>query len=113
MRLAFIESRAFSERLRLLATDEAYRAFQNELQENPEKGDLIQGACGVRKVRMRLPGQGKRGGARVIYLYLQNHAVLHLLALYTKSAQADLAPGQKKAICAIVEQIKRAYRDSV
>jgi hypothetical protein len=113
VRLAFVESRAFTEGLRLLASDEAYRAFQNELQDNPEKGDLIQGACGVRKVRMRLPGRGKRGGARVIYLYLQNHAVLYFLTVYTKSAQADLAPDQKKAICALVDQIKGAYRDSV
>jgi mRNA-degrading endonuclease RelE of RelBE toxin-antitoxin system len=113
VRLAFIESRAFSEQLRLLAPDEAYRAFQNELQENPEKGDLVPGACGVRKVRMRVPGRGKRGGARVIYLYLQNHGILYFLTLYTKSAQADLAPDQKKAICAVVEEIKRAHRDSV
>jgi hypothetical protein len=62
---------------------------------------------------MRLPGQGKRGGARVIYLYLQNHAVVYFLTLYTKSTQADLAPDQKKAICAIVRQIKDADRDSV
>jgi hypothetical protein len=113
VRLAFIESRPFTERLRLLSSDEAYRAFQNELQDNPEKGDLIQGACGVRKVRMRVPGQGKRGGARVIYLYLQNHAVIYFLTLYTKSAQADLSPDQKKAICALVEQIKSTRRDSV
>ncbi len=113
MRLAFIESRAFSESLRLLASDDAYRAFQNELQENPEKGDIVQGACGVRKVRMRLPGRGKSGGARVIYLYLQNHAIIYFLAVYTKTAQADLAPNQKKAICAIVEQIKGAHRDSL
>lgn len=113
MRLTFIESRAFSESLRLLAGDDAYRTLQNELQEDPEKGDLIRGACGVRKMRMRLPGRGKSGGARVIYLYLQNHAILHFLAVYTKSTQADLTPAQKKAICAIVGQIKSAHRDSV
>jgi len=113
MTLTFIESRGFTERLRALVDDEAYRAFQNELQNNPEKGDLIKGACGVRKVRMRLPGRGKSGGARVIYLYLENHAVLYFLTLYTKKEQADLTPDQKKAICAVVEEIKRAWRDRV
>ena len=108
MALTFVESRGFTERLRALVHDEAFRAFQNELQSNPEKGDLIQGACGVRKVRMRLPGRGKSGGARVIYLYLENHAIIYLLMLYTKKEQSDLTPDQKRAICAIVEEIKRS-----
>jgi hypothetical protein len=50
--------------------------------------------------------------ARAIYLYLEDHAVLYLcLTLYTKKEQADLTPGQKKPSCAIVDEIKRAYRD--
>jgi mRNA-degrading endonuclease RelE of RelBE toxin-antitoxin system len=75
------ESRNFTERLRVLVDDDDYRIFQNELQYNPEKGAIIKGAGGVRKVRMRLPGRGKSGGARVIYLYLENHAVIYLLTL--------------------------------
>jgi len=113
MTLTFIESRHFTERLRELVNDETYRAFQNELQSNPEKGDLIQGTGGVRKVRMPLPGRGKSGGARVIYLYLESHAVLYLLTLYTKKEQADLSSEQKKAIAAVVEEIKRAHRNRV
>ena len=108
--LTFIESRGFTERLRALVDEETYRAFQNELLREPEKGDLIKGAGGTRKARMRLPGRGKSGGARVIYLYLENHAVLYLLTLYTKKEQADLTPDQKKAVCGVVEEIKRAYR---
>ena len=113
MKLFSIESRGFTEKLRVLVDDEAYRAFQNELQSNPQKGDLIKGACGVRKARLRLPGRGKSGGARVIYLHLDNHAVIYLLTLYTKKEQADLTPEQKKAICAVVDEIKRAYRNRI
>lgn len=36
---------------------------------NPRSGDLMQGTGGLRKVRWRLEGRGKRGGARVIYFY--------------------------------------------
>ena len=111
MKLTFIESRSFTERICALVDDETYRAFQNELQDNPEKGDLIKGACGVRKARMRLAGRGKSGGARVIYLYLDNHAVIYLLTLFTKKEQTDLSPDQKKAVCAVVEEIKRAWRN--
>ena len=110
---SFIETRGFTEKLRALVDDEAYRTFQNELLENPEAGDLIKGAGGIRKVRMRLPGRGKSGGARVIYLYLENHAILYFLAVYTKKEQSDLTPDQKKALCTIVEGIKRVYRNRV
>jgi mRNA-degrading endonuclease RelE of RelBE toxin-antitoxin system len=113
VKLTFIESRGFTEKLRALVDDEAYRAFQNELQSDPQKGDLIKETGGVRKVRMRLPGRGKSGSARVIYLYLENHALLYLLTLYTKKEQADLSPEQKKAIRAIVEEIKRSHRPPV
>ena len=35
----------------------------------PEVGDLMAGTGGYRKVRFARPGMGKRGGARVVYLY--------------------------------------------
>ena len=95
----------------MLIEDDAYRSFQNELQKNPGKGDVIQGTGGVRKARMRLPGRGKSGGARVIYLYLEKHARIYFLTLYTKSEQADLSPAEKKAVREVVEAIKTALRD--
>jgi len=111
VKLTYVDARNFTERLRLLVDDEAYRLFQNELQDNPEKGDLIPGGGGVRKVPLRLPGWGKSGGARAIYLYLKNHAVIYFLILYTKKEQAGLSRDQRKAIRGIVEEIKRAWRD--
>jgi len=35
----------------------------------PEAGDLMPGTGGYRKLRFARPGMGKRGGARVVYLY--------------------------------------------
>jgi len=42
------------------------RELQVILLENPSVGDLIPGGRGLRKLRVPLPGRGKRGGARVI-----------------------------------------------
>jgi len=36
---------------------------------DPECGDLIPGTGGFRKVRVARKGMGKRGGARVIYIF--------------------------------------------
>ena len=35
----------------------------------PDKGDVISGTNGARKLRWAAGGKGKRGGARVIYYY--------------------------------------------
>ena len=53
-------------------SDEAYRLFQNELLDNPEKGDVIQGTGGLRKIRLsdHSRHKGKRGGARAIILLM-------------------------------------------
>ena len=47
-------------------------------------GDLIPGSGGCRKVRWSIKGQGKRGGARVVYFCASND-VIWLLIVYTKA----------------------------
>ena len=57
---------------------------------NPEAGDLIRGSGGCRKVRWSTSGQGKSGGARVIYFNADN-ATIWLLIVY-KKAKFDNLP---------------------
>lgn len=76
------------------------------LASNPEAGDLIPGAGGVRKVRVALQGRGKRGGARVIYYYHSEVMPLYVLLIYAKNERADLTPDQKKAVAALVQRLK-------
>ena len=47
--------------------DEVERAFESAIAANPRIGDLVPGLGGLRKVRVALPGHGKRGGARFLY----------------------------------------------
>lgn len=51
---------------------------------NPTAGDVIPGSGGCRKVRWSRAGQGKRGGARIIY-FNASEAVIWLLIVYTKA----------------------------
>jgi hypothetical protein len=51
---------------------------------NPKAGALIPGTGGCRKVRWSRSGQGKRGGARIVY-FNPTETVLWLLIVYTKS----------------------------
>lgn len=107
MTLTFLESRAFTARWLELADDETLRALQNELLRQPDKGDVLQGTGGFRKLRVKLPGRGKSAGARAIYLHVpEAHAVV-LVALYTKAEKTDLYPDEKKTLRQIAAILKR------
>ena len=48
--------------------------IQSDLVQDPERGDLVKGTHGVRKVRVGDPAssRGKSGGYRYLYLYLEH-----------------------------------------
>jgi len=65
---------------------------------NPEAGRLVPGTGGVRKIRWATPGQGKRGGARVIYYYHNQSIPLFALDIYAKNQKADLSEADKRSL---------------
>ena len=77
---------------------------------NPEEGDVIPETGGIRKVRWRRQGSGKRGGVRVIYFYHDAEMPLYLLMIYAKARQEDLSPDEKKRVRELVAAIKQAWR---
>ena len=89
--MIFIELPQFTEAVNELVDDASYLEFQKELLAMPDRGDVMQGSGGLMKVRMRLPGRGKSGGARVIYLFLKQHDVIILFYLYTKAKSETLS----------------------
>ncbi|HET9680024.1 MAG TPA: transcriptional regulator [Gammaproteobacteria bacterium] len=65
---------------------------------NPAAGDVIPGSGGCRKVRWKMPGMGKRGGARVIYFVQHANGEIWLLTIYSKSIQSNIPAHILKAI---------------
>ena len=78
------------------------------LLENPQKGDVIEGTGGARKMRIQLnDNKGKSGGGRVIYLDVFEKERLYLLFAYPKNVQENLTADQKKSIAEMIELIKK------
>src|SRR5438046_5733479 len=96
--LVFVETSVFTKRLARLGLEDALRGLQLELLENPTAGDLDPGTGGLRKVRMADPtrGKGKRGGARVHYLWLPHRERIYLLFAYSKDEDDTLSEQQKR-----------------
>ena len=81
------------------------------LARNPLAGEVIPGTNGVRKVRFASSGRGKRGGARVIYYFLDDTMPLYALLAYAKNVKDDMSPEERKAVSDLVETLKAAWKD--
>ena len=86
--------------------DEELKLLEDILLENPQKGDVIEGTSGARKMRIQMNGHGKCGGGRVIYVDIFEKEKLYFLFAYPKNVQVNLTEQQKKIVRQMVEAIK-------
>ena len=63
----------------------------------------------MRKIRLALPGHGKRSGARVLYLLFVRAETVFLLYVFTKGEFEDLPPDKRRVIKRLVEEIKKEF----
>ena len=105
------EAPIFSRQTEKLFSEDEKRELIDFLAENPLAGEEIPGTGGVRKVRFAASGRGKRGGARVIYYYLDDTMPLYALLANAKNAKEDMTPDEKRAVSALVTALKATRKD--
>jgi mRNA-degrading endonuclease RelE of RelBE toxin-antitoxin system len=71
-------------------TDDAYQQLQAALIREPESGAVMPGSGGIRKLRWRATGRGKRGGYRVIYYAKVAQGVIWMLTMYPKNVAENI-----------------------
>ena len=108
MKALFVETESFSNWIRDRMPDRTLADLQQELMQNPDAGDLMPGCGGLRKIRVADPkrGKGKRGGIRVIYLYLPGVKRFFLITAFDKNEKEDLTPDEKRAFTRLAEAIR-------
>ncbi|MCL2829967.1 MAG: transcriptional regulator [Betaproteobacteria bacterium] len=82
--LTVIETPEFIAATAQFWSDAEREEFIDWIAENPDVGDVIPGAKGLRKLRWFALGKGKRSGARVIYIVRTARGDLVLVTAYTK-----------------------------
>jgi hypothetical protein len=102
------ETLTFMRQVANIWSDEEREAFVDFIAKNPEAGDVIPETGGVRKVRWRMQGRGKRGGTRVIYFFYHRDAPIYLLMVYAKGARENISPEAKKLVRQFAARIKQA-----
>lgn len=76
---------------------------------DPECGELMQGTGGFRKVRVRREGMGKRGGARVIYIFRNESFPVFLISAYAKNVKDDLTQSERNKLKKRADEIFDTY----
>jgi hypothetical protein len=85
-------------------------AIVNRVAVDPRCGVVIPGSGGIRKLRFGFGGRGKRGGARVIYLFGGDDVPVFLLAAFAKNEKADLTATERQALSKQVTKMLSDYR---
>ena len=101
--MEIIETPIFTKQLLDILSDDEYRQLQNTLIIDPRAGDLIRGSGGLRKIRVKASGKGKRGGARSIYYWLCEQNQIYMLLIYTKKSQDSLTQDQIRQLRLLIE----------
>lgn len=92
-------------------TDDDLKSLQEELTINPQKGDVMQGTGGLRKMRISLENRGKSGGARVCYVDFTIYDKIYLITAYPKNAMENLSKEQRNAIKAVIKELEKTLYD--
>lgn len=94
---------------RLFTADER-EAIVDLVASDPRCGVVIPGGGSIRKVRVGFGGRGKRGGARVLYIFGGDVVPVFLLAAFAKNERADLTPAELAAMAKAVATMLANYR---
>ena len=77
---------------------------------DPGRASLLRGTGGIRKLRWKGSGRGKRGGIRTIYFHHVGPEAIYMLTAYAKADRDDLTAADRRALSRLVAAIKKEER---
>jgi hypothetical protein len=87
-------------------SDDDLCELQDILVHEPKCGRVIRGTGGIRKMRASASGRGKRGGARIIYLDVEETEQTYLLLVYPKNKKDSLSTDDKWQLAQMAKALK-------
>ncbi len=105
-----VETPEFVSRIDKLVKDEDRQDLIEFLARNPLAGDRMVGTGDVRKLRWKLEGRGKRGGARIIYFFHSEDLPLFALTAFAKNERTDLSQRDRNDLRRLTRLLVETYR---
>ncbi|UUO06942.1 hypothetical protein M4951_01200 [Blastopirellula sp. J2-11] len=107
--LHFVELDEFEQEWKELGLDVESDLFavQMVIMSDPKKAPVVPGTGGLRKFRFAPErwNTGKRGAARVCYVYFEEHWTVLLVTVYGKNEKDNLTDEEKKGIQMYIKKI--------
>lgn len=104
-----VETPEFQRQARSLLSEEEIRELVAHVAATPLAGVSI--GAGVRKFRYARGGEGKRGGYRVVHLFVPDVDMpIFLLTIFAKNEKSDLTPKEVEAIRGLAGELVETYR---
>ena len=103
-----VETPAYLAAARGVLSDALRADVINMVAGNPRAGVALGG--GVRKARIALPGRGKRGGARVVFLFAGEDIPVFLLTVFAKNEKTDLSVEERTVLIRAAKELAADYR---
>jgi hypothetical protein len=110
--LAFVHFATFVREFdRLGLTDEDLVALEKLIAADPNRGDVMKGTGGLRKIRFAPPSRhiGSSGGCRAAYFYFPIFATVYFFLLFAKNDQSNLTPEERAGAKRFADRLDAYY----
>ncbi|MBX7046887.1 MAG: type II toxin-antitoxin system RelE/ParE family toxin [Ignavibacteria bacterium] len=107
----FIYTKEFSKLWsEIFGTYENLRELEDFLLENPKAGNVIKGTNGLRKLRWKTEGKGKRGGLRILYVDFENYNILFFISLIKKNDKENISSMEQNIMNNLIFELERSLK---
>lgn len=105
-----VETPSYVKAAEAIFTEGERQAIVTSVATDPRCGDIIPGTGGFRKLRAGRSGMGKRGGARVIYIFRDERFPVFLAMAYAKSDKGSLSKVEENQLRKRADELFESYR---
>ena len=107
--ITVVETKAFTAAAKGRMKPQEIDALIDILAAEPERGVLIQGTGGLRKIRFGVGGKGKRGSVRVVYSFYNETMPVFLLTVFAKNEKDNLSHAERNALAKVARSLRERY----
>ena len=108
MKRKFVMMPIFDKQWRDMGLDDIdLQNLQAQLLKNPQIGSVIRGTGKLRKMRFALPGKGKSGSSRVLYVDFVVAETIYLIFAYPKNEKDNLIAEERNNIKKLIERLEQ------